>query len=321
MTGEILSVLRGKGRGQSALPRGVRYADVLELYAGMVRVRRLEAEGQRRRRSGEVPFLVVGGGREAILAGVIGAMDAEDALRPMHLDHGAAILRGVKMEEVFGQWLGRATDPAGGSVGATPVSRAANGLLGPSGSATAHVAQAAGQAHGMRLRGGNGVVVALLGPGALDTGDVHAGFIAAARLVAPVLFVVSAPIGGSEAISSRLRGYAMPLVRVDGDDIVAVFAATRDVLARARGGEGPLAMIVETSSLSSRGAHAGGASTDVDPLARARQFLIARRALDAAADHEILASAEQEACTAWEVAMTAAAADPRGATGARSEAR
>src|SRR4029450_4995190 len=106
-----------------------------------------------------------------------------------------------------------------------------------------------GLAWGKRLRGENACAIAYFGDGATSEGSFHEGANFAAVMRAPlVLFcnnngwAISTPVEAqthAETLAAKAVGYGMPAARVDGLDILAVYEATREAVARARAGEGP----------------------------------------------------------------------------------
>jgi pyruvate dehydrogenase E1 component alpha subunit len=112
-----------------------------------------------------------------------------------------------------------------------------------------HVPHAAGLAWGKKLRGEPACAIAYFGDGATSEGSFHEGANFAAVMRAPlVLFcnnnqwAISTPLSAqtaAETLADKAVGYGMPGVRVDGCDVLAVYEATREAVARARAGEGP----------------------------------------------------------------------------------
>ena len=112
-----------------------------------------------------------------------------------------------------------------------------------------HVPHAAGIAWGMRLKKSRSCAIVYFGDGATSEGSFHEGANFAGVMNAPlVLFcnnnqwAISTPVSAqtaAETLADKAAGYGMPAVRVDGADVLAVYEATRDAVARARAGEGP----------------------------------------------------------------------------------
>jgi pyruvate dehydrogenase E1 component alpha subunit len=112
-----------------------------------------------------------------------------------------------------------------------------------------HIPHAAGLAWGKKLRGEDAVAMCFFGDGATSEGAFHEGVNLAAVMNAPAVFVcnnnqwaISTPIEAqtrAEALADKAVGYGIPGVRVDGLDVLAVFAAAREAVERARSGGGP----------------------------------------------------------------------------------
>src|SRR4029450_6467228 len=112
-----------------------------------------------------------------------------------------------------------------------------------------HVPHAAGLAWGKRLRGERTCAIAFFGGGATSGGACHEGANFAAVMRAPVVlfcnnnqWAISTPLSAqtaAETLADKAVGYGIPGVRVDGADVLSVYEATREAVARARAGEGP----------------------------------------------------------------------------------
>jgi pyruvate dehydrogenase E1 component alpha subunit len=112
-----------------------------------------------------------------------------------------------------------------------------------------HVPHAAGLAWGKKLRGESACAIAYFGDGATSEGSFHEGANFAAVTQAPLILLcnnnqwaISTPLDAqtrAETLADKAVGYGMPGVRVDGLDVLAVYEATREAVARARAGEGP----------------------------------------------------------------------------------
>jgi pyruvate dehydrogenase E1 component alpha subunit len=112
-----------------------------------------------------------------------------------------------------------------------------------------HVPHAVGYAWGAKLKGRSDCAIAYFGDGATSEGAFHEGANFAAVMSAPVVLLcnnnqwaISTPLSAqtrAESLADKAVGYGMPGVRVDGGDVLAVYEATAQALARARAGEGP----------------------------------------------------------------------------------
>ena len=221
--------------------------DLTALYRDLVLARRLDTEAIALQRQGELGLWPSLRGQEAAQVGAAHALAKQDMVFPTYREHGVALCRGIAPEALFGVFRG--TTLGGWD------SRAARFHLYTLviGAQTLH---AVGYAMGVVRDGavGNGdpsrdtVVLAFLGDGALSEGETNEAFVWAAAQTLPVVFfcqnnqwAISAPYATQSRVpvAQRAAGFGFPGVRVDGNDVLACFAATRDALNRARAGGGP----------------------------------------------------------------------------------
>jgi pyruvate dehydrogenase E1 component alpha subunit len=179
---------------------------------------------------------------------------------------------------------------------------------------------AAGVALAMKQEGMDRVAMTWFGEGAASRGDFHEGVNLAAVLCVPVVFVCnnnryaySTPVERQTRapnIAVRAAGYGIPGVTVDGNDILAVYGAVRDAVARARRGEGPSLIECKTMRIRGHSEHDDAsyvpkgmldAWREKDPIkrydARLRQWGILDEAAEAETTRRI--AAELEAAVAW----------------------
>src|SRR5918911_3545793 len=163
-----------------------------------------------------------------------------DAIFPSYRESAIGLVRGMPVETILQWWRGHPSgwwNPADWNVASICV---------PIGT---HVPHAAGLAWGKKLRGETTAAIAYFGDGATSEGSFHEGANFAAVMKAPVVlfcnnnqWAISTPLErqtAAETLAAKAAGYGMPGVRVDGGDVLAVYEATREALARARAGEGP----------------------------------------------------------------------------------
>jgi acetoin:2,6-dichlorophenolindophenol oxidoreductase subunit alpha len=198
-------------------------------------------------------------GQEAIGVGAGFAMQDRDCLVPSLRSRPAFFARGVPVQVQWAGVLGRASAPGRGLTGSRHMAALQYGIVGTTGILGAQVPVATGVAMALRAKGGKEAAVCLFGDGAANRGDVHEGMNMASLYKAPVVFLCESngvaesqewasymPI---EDLSVRAAGYGMPGVRIDGNDVQAVHAATATALARARAGEGPTFIVADTCRL------------------------------------------------------------------------
>jgi len=152
--------------------------------------------------------------------------------------------------------LGRATGCSRGRGGSMHLFSPEIGMMGTSGIVGPCILQATGAGYSFRLRRTPHVAVAFFGDGAVNNAAFHEGLNMAAIWKLPVLFVcennqfaTEVPFAYAAAnpdVASRAAAYGMPGVRLDGNDVAAIYAASGEAVARARSGEGPTLIECQT---------------------------------------------------------------------------
>src|SRR5216110_2330204 len=219
---------------------GLEERDLLELYRSMVLLRTYDERSVVFHRQGRIGTYAIFWNHEAMQAGSAYALEREDCIFPSYRESAIGLLRGMPVSTVLSWWRGH---PAGWW---NPLDYNVASICVPIGT---HVPHAAGLAWGKKLRGESACAVAYFGDGATSEGSFHEGANFAAVMRAPlVLFcnnnqwAISTPLEAqtaAETLADKAVGYGIPGVRVDGADVLAVFEATREAVARARAGEGP----------------------------------------------------------------------------------
>ena len=211
-----------------------------ELYLDMSVIRAIDEEAVALQRQGELGLWPPLHGQEAAQIGLGRALDATEFLFTSYRENGLAWCRGVSPEEMLAVWRGTALsgwDPFTHHMATPQV------IIG----AQAH--HAVGYAMAARTRGGDEIAVACFGDGALSQGDVNEALAFAASFRAPVLFfcqnnhyAISEPVAVQATVPLALRptGFGIPALRVDGNDVLAVRAASRIAARHLREGRGPI---------------------------------------------------------------------------------
>jgi len=209
------------------------------LYRDMVLVRRVDSEATALQRQGELGLWASSLGQEAAQVGSGHSLRPNDYAFPTYRDHGVTWSRGVRPLEILAMFRGVTNggwDPVRAKCALYTIVIGNQALHG------------VGYAMGIQLDGTDDAVIAYFGDGATDEGDVNEAFVFASVFNAPVVFfcqnnqwAISAPRErrNRTPIYQRAAGFGFPGVQVDGNDILAVMAVTRDALARARSGDGP----------------------------------------------------------------------------------
>src|SRR5881398_2164373 len=219
---------------------GLSETDLLELHRWLVLLRTYDERSLVYHRQGRIGTYAIFWNHEAMQAGSVYALEDEDWIFPSYRESAIGLLRGMPASTVLSWWRGH---PAGWW---NPADYNVASICVPIGT---HVPHAAGLAWGKRLRGEKACAIAYFGDGATSEGAFHEGANFAGVMQAPlVLFcnnnqwAISTPLSAqtaAETLADKAVGYGIPGVRVDGCDVLAVYEATREAVARARAGEGP----------------------------------------------------------------------------------
>ena len=211
-----------------------------DMYWWMLYARMADEKALKLQRQGRMGTYAPSRGQEAAQVGSALAMRKDDWAFPAFRELGMYLLRGVTLEHNLLYFMG---DARGNLV---PEGVHNLPIYVPVGT---QIPQAVGTAHAMRLGRKDTVVVTYFGDGATSTGDFHEGLNLAGVLRAPVVFVcqnnqwaISVPRArqtASMTIAQKAVAYGFPGVQVDGNDVLAMYLATREAVERARSGGGP----------------------------------------------------------------------------------
>ncbi len=298
---EPVRILSPDGEPVGDVDVGLSPDDLRALLRWMIVARRLDRESIALQRQGELTVYPGFEGQEAAQVGSAWALGREDFVWPTFRELAAALVRGVDAVQYLqyhrGTWHGGPYDPRATRFGPICIPIATQ------------LPHAAGYALGQKLDGTDAVTLAYFGDGATSEGDFHEAANLAGVWGLPLVLLcqnngwaISLPASEQTAgeIWRRAEGYGFPGVRVDGNDVLAVYATTRDAAARARRGEGPTLIEAMTYRI---GAHSTAddaaryrddaevdAARLADPIARYRTWLraagVADEAFVAACDHE-----------------------------------
>jgi 2-oxoisovalerate dehydrogenase E1 component alpha subunit len=225
--------------------------DLLAMYRSIVTARLLDEAALRQNRMGRAPFVVPGAGHEGCQIGTAWAMRRGiDIWLPYYRDLGVVLVAGMTPYEVFLGVFAKAEDPSsGGRQMPSHWGSRRLGIISGSSPIATQVPHAAGIAYAAKYREEDAVVGCWFGDGATSEGDWHEGLNFAGIHRLPVVFVcennqyaISVPQSKQMAVKDvavRAEGYGFPGVVVDGNDVLACYAAMRQAHERARTGEGP----------------------------------------------------------------------------------
>ena len=198
-----------------------------------------------------------GNGNEATAVGSAYALEERDYLLPMHRDLGAHFVKGQSVRNILLQQLGRSESLTGWRDGTGHYADPSLKIYGNVSHLAAMIPLGVGIALASRMRNEEAVVMNYIGDGGSNVGDFHEGVNMAAVMRLPFVLIIennqfaySTPVARQfvgKKLSDRAAGYGIPGVTVDGTDVIAVYAACKEAVERARRGGGP--SIIETLTM------------------------------------------------------------------------
>lgn len=231
---------------------------LLELYRKMKLIRSFEESVKRDHLTHEIQgpaHLYIG--EEAIASGVCAALKKEDQIESTHRGHGHCIAKGADVNRMMAEIYGREAGLCHGRGGSMHIADFSVGMLGANGVVGGGYNLAVGAAlANSRILGNDKVSVVFYGDGAANRGTFHEAMNAASAWKLPVIFVNEANGWASttptrsmcnvDKLSERAKGYGVPGVTVNGQDVIAVYEAAKKAADRARNGEGPTLIEAKT---------------------------------------------------------------------------
>jgi TPP-dependent pyruvate/acetoin dehydrogenase alpha subunit len=293
----------------------------------MLVIRQFERESVRLSLAGKIPGGIHSSeGQEGVAVGTIRALGPNDVVAGTHRSHHHALAKGLTPRSVMAELYGKADGCAGGRGGSMHLVDISKKFLGSNGIVGAGLGLAMGNALAMKMRRQPSVAVGYFGDGGANTGRVWEFVNLASLWKLPLiavcennLYAVETHIGkamAAESVAARAAGFGLPAVIVDGQDAVAVNAATRTARERALGGEGPT--FIEARTYRYEGHNVGDSQnyrekseiedwrSARDPIERHRLRLVA----DGLLDDEAYAAANARAQAVVEDAIAFAEASP-----------
>jgi 2-oxoisovalerate dehydrogenase E1 component alpha subunit len=223
-------------------------ATLMKIFDDMMLVRIMDDRMMRLQRQSRLGFYMKSIGEEASHFAVA-PLRATDWVYPSYREQGAWFWRGYKIQQFIDQLFGNEDDPIKGRQ--MPVHHSANwlNLVSISSPVGTQIPQAVGTAFAAKAMGKDDVAMVYFGEGTSSTGEFHVGLNFAGVWKAPVVFLcrnngwaISVPQAkqcAAKTFASKAVGYGMPGVRVDGNDILAVWQVASEAIDRARAGDGP----------------------------------------------------------------------------------
>jgi pyruvate dehydrogenase E1 component alpha subunit len=188
-------------------------------------------------------------GEEATAVGVCANLEVDDYITSTHRGHGHCIAKGANLNKMMAEILGKKTGYCKGKGGSMHVADASVGILGATAVVGSAIPISVGAALSCKLRETRQVAACFFGDGASNNGTFHEALNLAAIWKLPVIFVCEnneyamgtriSNVTAIENIADRAAGYGMPGIVVDGNDVVAVFKASKGAVEKARKEGGP----------------------------------------------------------------------------------
>jgi pyruvate dehydrogenase E1 component alpha subunit len=318
---EWLQILDEEGNCDEELRPPLDDAQIKKLYEWMVLARTFDEKAFKLQREGRLGTYASILGQEAAQIGSAYALTPADWMFPAFREPGASFVRGLPMRMIFQYWAG---DERGSQI---PKSLNDYPISIP---VATQIPIAVGAALAAKSKGDPIAVMAYMGDGATSKGDFHEGLNFAGVFSAPVVFVcqnnqwaISVPLGrqtAAKTLAQKAIAYGFPGIRVDGNDIFAVYSAAREALARAREGKGPTFIECLTYR---RGDHttADDASryrsreqveewTKKDPIERLQRYMEKRALWTKSYDQAVRAESKEQVESAVHEHESLAPADP-----------
>src|SRR6266852_5637935 len=237
---ERLSILDSEGNLDTALEPKIAADDLKRLYRAMVLGRRLDERMLKLQRQGRIGTFAPIKGQEASQIGSVFTLKPTDWLVPSFRETASMLWRGWPIEKLLSLYAGRLEGSSPG-----PEQRDLPVTI----PVATQLPHAVGIAYGIQYRGEDAVVMTYFGDGATSEGDFHEACNFAGVWHVPVVFVcqnnqwaISVPIKKqthSRTLAQKALAYGFPGIQVDGNDVLAVYAASREAVLRAQAGEGP----------------------------------------------------------------------------------
>lgn len=275
----------------------------IAMYRDMLRIRRFEEQIWEVYTGGLMHGLAhLYSGEEAVAVGVCAVLRKDDYITSTHRGHGHCVAKGGSLERMMAEVMGRATGHCRGKGGSMHIADMSVGILGANGIVGGGFGIATGAALSAKKRGTDQVVACFFGDGAANQGIFFEVMNFAAIWKLPAIYVCEnnqfgeytamERVTAGTCIADRAAPFGIPAVRVDGGDVLAVYAAMAEAVERARSGGGPA--LIECETYRYGGHHVGdpgdgyrsreeiSAWMAKDPIVRLRTHLIAEGAADQA---------------------------------------
>jgi pyruvate dehydrogenase E1 component alpha subunit len=220
------------------------------MFETMLKIRHFEDRVKNLFAAGELPgFVHLYLGQEAVAAGACATLRKDDYITSTHRGHGHIIAKGGDMKRMMAELYAKATGYNKAKGGSLHIADPSLGILGANGIVGAGIPIATGAALSAKLRKTDQVTLCFFGDGATAQGTFHEAVNLASAFALPIVYLCENNLyavgtrtretRNIDDIADRAAGYGIPGLVVDGNDVIAVYEASREAIDRARAGRGP----------------------------------------------------------------------------------
>ncbi len=245
----LIRVLRFNGEAVGEWNPNLSEEQLLKALKDMMMTRAMDARMFTMQRQGKMSFYMKSTGEEAMSIGHAMALRSDDMVFPTYRQQGILISRGASIKEMMCQCLSNAGDPLDGKSIPVLYSFKKHGFFSISGNLGTQLIQGVGWAMANAYRDEDGIASVITGEGSTAEGDFHYALNFASTYRAPCIINVvnnqwaissfqGIAMGEGQSFAARGTGYGLATLRVDGNDVLAVYAATAWAAERARRGGG-----------------------------------------------------------------------------------
>jgi pyruvate dehydrogenase E1 component alpha subunit len=236
---------------------GIPADTLLRWYDEMLLIRRFEEKCAQLYGMGKIGgFCHLYNGQEAIAAGSIGAIEANDYVITAYRDHGLALSKGIDPKNIFAELLGKSTGTTKGKGGSMHIFDKSKNFLGGHAIVGGHISLGAGAAFAIKYRGEKNVCLCFMGDGATNIGNFHESLNLAALWKLPVIFIIEnnkygmgTAIERASAVETLLKkaaAYGMRSEACEGNNVLTVYRTVKAAVDHARKTYEPSLLEIQT---------------------------------------------------------------------------
>ncbi len=265
---EMHRVIRSNGQFDRKLEPHLSNDYLKQIYRWMLLIRKLSERCLLLQRQGRIGFCVDSSGHEACQVGAASALTPKDWLFPYYRDAGMCLIKGITLSVLVNHIMANADDAAYGRQLPVHWTSREHNIVSSSSFVANRLSHAVGVGYAIKYKNDDRACLTSFGEGSTSQGEFHAALNFAGVWKVPVVFLcennqyaISLPARyqtASESIAIKAEAYGFEGVQVDGTDVLAVYAATKRALEKARSGGGPTLIEALTYRL-------GGHSSSDDP--------------------------------------------------------